>query len=85
MIATSEININSVTLPDNSPDSHATTNSNQDAIENVTKMSTAAIISVSECGGGLWYSVASLDVTDPQQQCPTGWREYNKSSVRAHG
>ena len=33
----------------------------------------------------MWYPVASLDMTDPQQQCPTGWREYNESSVRACG
>ena len=42
-------------------------------------------ISVSECGRGLWYPVATLNMTDPQQQCPTGWREYNESSVRACG
>ena len=42
-------------------------------------------ITVTECGDGMWYPVASLDMTDPQQQCPTGWREYNESSVRACG
>ena len=45
---------------------------------------TATVI---ECGVGMWYPVASLDMTDPQQQCPTDWREYNESSptVRACG
>ena len=43
------------------------------------------VVKVRECGDGLWYPVASLDMTDPQQQCPTAWREYNESSVRACG
>ena len=56
------------------------------AIESIRKDIIRNIaISVSKCGSGLWYPVASLDMTDPQQQCPTGWREYNESSVRACG
>ena len=43
------------------------------------------VVKVRECGDGLWYPVASLDMTDPQQQCPTGWREYNNNFVRACG
>ena len=42
-------------------------------------------VTVTECGAGKWYSVASLDMTDPQQQCPTEWQEYNQSFVRACG
>ena len=41
--------------------------------------------SVSECGDGLWYRVAYLNMTDPSQQCPPAWREYNNSGVRACG
>ena len=41
--------------------------------------------SISECGDGLWYRVAYLDMTDPSQQCPPAWREYNTSGVRACG
>ena len=41
--------------------------------------------SVPECGGGLWYRVAYLNMTDPSQQCPPAWREYNTSGVRACG
>ena len=33
----------------------------------------AAIRPVSECGGGWWKEVVSLDMTDPSQQCPSGW------------
>ena len=38
-----------------------------------------------ECGPGLWWQVAYLDMTDPSQQCPSAWREYNTSGVKACG
>ena len=38
-----------------------------------------------ECGPGLWRQVAYLDMTDPSQQCPSGWREYITSGVKACG
>ena len=37
------------------------------------------------CGPGHWNSVAYLNMTDPSQQCPPAWREYNTSGVRACG
>jgi dynein heavy chain len=40
---------------------------------------------VPECGDGLWYRVAYRNMTDPSQQCPPAWREYNTSGVRACG
>ena len=40
---------------------------------------------VPECGDGLWYRVANLNMTDPTQQCPSAWRLYNTSGVRACG
>ena len=40
---------------------------------------------VPECGNGSWYRVAYLNMTDPSQQCPPTWREYNTSGVRACG
>ena len=39
----------------------------------------------SQCGVGLWWRVAYLDMTEPLQQCPSAWREYNTSRVRACG
>ena len=39
----------------------------------------------SQCGAGLWWRVAYLDMTEPLQQCPSAWREYNTSGVRACG
>ena len=29
----------------------------------------------SQCGTGLWWRVAYLDMTEPSQQCPSAWRE----------
>ena len=40
---------------------------------------------IPECGDGLWYRVAYLNMTDPSQQCPSSWRLYNDSGVRACG
>ena len=42
-------------------------------------------ITMKDCGKGMWHQIASLDMTDPQQQCPTGWSEYKNGSVRACG
>ena len=42
-------------------------------------------VSIPECGPGLWWRVAYLNMTDPSQQCPPAWREYNTSGVRACG
>ena len=40
---------------------------------------------LSQCGSGLWWRVAYLDMTELSQQCPSAWREYNTSGVRACG
>ena len=37
------------------------------------------------CGGGPWYRVAHLNMSNPTEQCPSAWREYNTSGVRACG
>ena len=36
-----------------------------------------------ECGPGLWFNIARLNMSDPSQRCPSAWREYNSSGVRA--
>ncbi|MCG8623751.1 MAG: hypothetical protein MJE68_17385 [Proteobacteria bacterium] len=38
-----------------------------------------------QCGEGIWYRVAYLNMTDPSQQCPSAWREYNTNQFRACG
>ena len=40
---------------------------------------------VPRCGEGIWYCVAYLNMTDPSQQCPSAWREYNTNQFRACG
>ena len=37
------------------------------------------------CGPGLWHRLVYLNMTDPSQQCPSAWREYNDDGVRACG
>ena len=39
----------------------------------------------SYCGAGQWHRIAFLNMSDPSQQCPPAWREYNTSGVRACG
>ena len=39
----------------------------------------------SYCGPGPWYRVAYLNMSNPVEQCPSAWREYNSSGVRACG
>ena len=42
---------------------------------------------VRHCGDGYWQRVAFLNMSDPLQQCPSKWKEYNDitSGVRACG
>ena len=50
--------------------------------------SNGSVQGVPECGAGLWHHVAHLNMSDPSQQCPSAWREYNISSnaeIRACG
>ena len=37
------------------------------------------------CGPGLWHRFVYLNMSDPSQQCPSAWREYTTSGVRACG
>ena len=37
------------------------------------------------CGPGLWHQLAYLNMSDPSQQCPSAWREYNILGVRVCG
>ena len=38
-----------------------------------------------QCGEGIWYRVAYLNMTDSSQQCPSTWRLYTSSQFRACG
>ena len=62
----------------------------EDGIKNIRERVKAVInfyrtAIVEECGDGLWYRVANLNMTDPSEQCPSAWREYHTSGIRACG
>ena len=38
-----------------------------------------------QCGNGSWHRVAFLNMSSSSEQCPSNWREYNSSGVRACG
>ena len=40
---------------------------------------------VPQCGEGIWYRVAYLNMADSSQQCPSAWRLYNSDQYRACG
>ena len=37
---------------------------------------------VPNCGDGLWYRVAHLNMSDPSQQCPSAWRQVTLDGIR---
>ena len=42
------------------------------------------LVRMSNCGDGLWNKIIDLDMTDPAQECPRGWRGY-EGSIRCCG
>ena len=41
-----------------------------------------AIRKIPNCGDGLWYRVAHLNMSDPSQQCPSAWRQFTLNGER---
>ena len=41
-----------------------------------------AIRKIPNCGDGLWYRVAHLNMSDPSQQCPSAWRQVTFNGER---
>ena len=58
------------------------------ALNNIRNYSSAVVqeIFISSqiplCGGGLWYRIAHLNMSDPSQQCPSAWREVTMDGIR---
>ena len=71
------------------PGSSSPPNSQLDAIRNSQKCSLGIEITtlhnISACGGYGWKRVAFLNMTNPDQTCPTAWRLYEQDSIRACG
>ena len=38
---------------------------------------------ISNCGEGLWYRVAYLNMSNSSQKCPSAWRENNTNGIRS--
>ena len=38
---------------------------------------------IRNCGEGLWYRVAYLNMSNSSQQCPSAWRENNTNGIRS--
>ena len=78
--------------PTTMPTDVAETCPSQELLKNVRKNISNDIRAIlanfqfnSECGNGLWRRVAFLNMSDPQQQCPSAWRLYSTNGVRACG
>ena len=38
-------------------------------------------VKMSTCGTGMWKQIAFLNMSDPSEQCPRGWRGYSSDST----
>ena len=57
---------------------------NSDISQQIVNLQTQ-VSDLHPCGLGEWYRVAYLNMSDPTQQCPSAWREYDTGGVRACG
>ena len=57
----------------------------QDKIESVQTQIISNLPTAINCGAGEWYQVAHLNMYNRTEKCPSVWREYNTSRVRACG
>ena len=56
-----------------------------DIVQEVVQEQSTSLQIQLDCGAGEWHRIAFFNMTDPLQQCPSAWREYNTSGVRACG
>ena len=80
--------VDAVVVSGGDPSSCVPEQERQEAIKKILNNVNSNIpITANYCGDGLWYQITSLDMTDPLQQCPTSWQEFNNESqsVRACG
>ena len=75
----------SLDTPDNSvcpPDAQleAIRNSISGNLSDILVEIAANKTTIPECGGSGWRRVAFLDMTDPDQTCPSSWRLYSQDS-----
>ena len=56
-------------------------------LENYISLQTqyTSVQTQTQCGQGLWHRLIFLNMSDPTEQCPFAWWEYNTGGVRACG
>ena len=42
-----------------------------------------SMLETNPCGTGNWYKVVDLNMTDPSQECPSAWMQYDSTELRA--
>ena len=58
------------------------------ALNNITNYITAVMqqifisSQIPQCGDGLWFHIAHLNMSDSSQQCPSAWREVTMDGIR---
>lgn len=79
--------VNPVILPENSSSACSLQQQKQGlkAIEARVTASLSNVGRLQQCGDGPWYKIAFLNMSDPAQSCPSNWREYRTTRVRACG
>ena len=82
------VNLLSV-LPDHHETEMCLTQEKRDgAIQSIkasAQIATSNLEASLNCGAGLWYLIAHLNMSDPSQQCPSTWTENSTSGVRTCG
>ena len=85
----SAVTIRPVVIPGNGNETCLAQNEREAYIQNFKTVINLTLqdinIIIYECGPGLWYNIIHLNMSDSSQQCPSAWREYNTSGVRACG
>ena len=56
----------------------------ENAQDEIIPMDDVINATVSECGEGIWYRIAHLNMTNPTETCPSVWNQYT-APVRACG
>ena len=79
--------VNPVVLPENSSSACSQRQQKQGlkTIEARVTASPSNVRRLPQCGDGPWYKVAFLNMSNPAQSCPSNWREYRTTRVRACG
>ena len=84
-VGTDRAVITPMVLQGESPGTCPSVEARQSGIESIQNRIERHLAAPHPCGPGLWYRAAYINMSDPQQQCPSGWAEYTSSSIRACG